>query len=473
MDGRVNRSFKLYKHEPDFFKPLKRSDGEKICNLMDLGVLDDILIFQYDWPEPWRDLPAHLRVDDEHGRFWRDEIIKIRNEALFQWGRLYYRKGEFLNLSGNKDKTQNMLGTIGIGNTGKSTALNLIKRGMNITQISVLDCSTFEQQFGLSQIIDSAFVAINEVETDSKTLSAGLIKQLCDDSLMSAPRKNKDVKFSQMSAHIWFLGNEKLFSSDPSGALGRRIGQMHWLREVDRQHIDPQLEVKFNLHFGHTLATLHLKYWDMMERHSTHDFWYRNGPQYPFMSWIWHHLRREGELTSSKLTQVIEHFLSQAHSWKFSSKEDVRQFTKPDVTIHASGSITLDDAIGSNKDWFEDIYNARKQILPICYMPLNDQPEASGHKCSGLKLRHQIQLKELNPGGRSKEEDFAWGKRYDFYGRSFDQAGLILVERVALPWPPWSNECIKADWIIGMAPKDMFADEGGEMWDNIVMRSIA
>ena len=50
--------------------------------------------------------------------------------------------------------------------TGKSTALNLVKRGINVTQISVLDCSTFEQQFGLSQIIDSAFVAINEFETE-------------------------------------------------------------------------------------------------------------------------------------------------------------------------------------------------------------------------------------------------------------------------------------------------------------------
>ena len=39
-------------------------------------------------------------------------------------------------------------------------------------------------------------------------------------------------------ARIWFLGNERLFSNDSSGALSRRIAQMHWGREVYKQDID-------------------------------------------------------------------------------------------------------------------------------------------------------------------------------------------------------------------------------------------
>ena len=64
------------------------------------------------------------------------------------------------------------------------------------------------------------------------------------------------MRLGMVCARIWFLGNERLFSNDSSGALSRRIAQMHWGREVYKQDIDPQLEKKFNLHFGHLIAVL-------------------------------------------------------------------------------------------------------------------------------------------------------------------------------------------------------------------------
>ena len=46
-------------------------------------------------------------------------VVMLGTAGKYQFGRLYYRKNEYKNRSGESDKTQNMLGTIGVGNTGK------------------------------------------------------------------------------------------------------------------------------------------------------------------------------------------------------------------------------------------------------------------------------------------------------------------------------------------------------------------
>ena len=176
-----------------------------------------------DWNYYWDTVDKSSRFDEPEVIFFKrllqrelPEIVRSKIITNIFEETVKIKESEFVNSLNQRDKTQNMLGTVGVGNTGKSTALNMVKRGMNQREIAVLDCSTFEAQFGLSQILDATFVAINEVETDSKTLTPGLVKQLCDDSIMSAPQKNKGVKLQSMQARIWFLGNEKLFSSDPS-----------------------------------------------------------------------------------------------------------------------------------------------------------------------------------------------------------------------------------------------------------------
>tara|TARA_Y100000746_G_scaffold145329_1_gene124288 strand:+ start:2495 stop:5938 length:3444 start_codon:yes stop_codon:yes gene_type:complete len=458
-DNFVRKDLSISKHNFKGYVPISRILSKDFTDSLDLGVLDDLVIYQYDWPQPWRELPASLHVQDADGRYWKEETRRMRQEVLFQWGRLYYRKGEFLNNKEMSDKTQNMLGTVGVGNTGKSTALNMVKRGMIQKDVAVLDCSTFEQQFGLSQILDSTFVAINEVETDSKTLTAGLIKQLCDESLMSAPQKNKDVKLAKMLAHIWFLGNEKLFSSDPSGALGRRIAQMHWLREVPRKNIDTQLETKYKLTFGHTLACLHLVYWRVMEKFADVDFWYKESTTFPHMSWMWHHLRSEGESITSKLTGVIKKFLKEKHVARFSPVHDVHQFRLPVVDQNDE----LDEH--NNPTWFDDSGNYR---LPVLYCPFQDMHKDSGKEGEGFKTKHISKLKDLY-GRIVKQSDQNWSRGYDFFGRSFEQNGLLLLESKPMPWPITGDEngnhpCITSDWIVGMSFNDLFDKDNAQEW---------
>ena len=474
----IDKTFLMWEHKFTSKKPLNRYDGTSICNNTDLGVMDDMLLFQYDYTSPWIKLPKNLRVADANNRFYKKQVERMRNEIYFQFGRLYYRKNEYKNRSGESDKTQNMLGTIGVGNTGKSTALNMVKRGMNTIDTQVLDCATFEEKFGLSQIMDSKFVAINEVETDSRTLTPGLIKQMCDDSIMSAPQKGRDVRLGMVCARIWFLGNERLFSNDSSGALSRRIAQMHWGREVYKQDIDPQLEKKFNLHFGHLIAVLHLKYWEMMEKFSGKDFWFKEGDDYPFMSWVWHEIRRSNEEMTAKLTKAFNDWQDTPSIWKFSPATKVDLFEFPE-TEYKNGQRVLkcDRASSVNADWwdYEGEEDEVKRKIPIAYMPWEDAMDDSGRKCSGLKSKYLEKLKQFNPGGKIKKEDINWEKGFDFYGRPLDKAGLRL-ENTFLPWPIEDNKCIKKDWLIGCTIKMAFQAEGQQdddsfenknLWENL------
>ena len=99
---------------------------------------------------------------------------------------------------------------------------------------------------------------------------------------------------------------------------------MHWGREVYKQDIDPQLEKKFNLHFGHLIAVLHLKYWEMMEKFSGKDFWFKDGDDYPFMSWVWHEIRRSNEEMTAKLTKAFNDWQDTPSIWKFSPSDKLR-----------------------------------------------------------------------------------------------------------------------------------------------------
>jgi hypothetical protein len=76
---------------------------------------------------------------------------------------------------------------------------------MSSVDTQVLDCATFEERFGLSQIMDAKFVAINEVETDSRTLTPGLVKQMCDDSIIEnivIPRKKSIKAVKRVSLRV-------------------------------------------------------------------------------------------------------------------------------------------------------------------------------------------------------------------------------------------------------------------------------
>ena len=59
----------MWEHKFTSKKPLNRYDGTSICNNIDLGVMDDMLLFQYDYTSPWIKLPKNLRVADANKRF--------------------------------------------------------------------------------------------------------------------------------------------------------------------------------------------------------------------------------------------------------------------------------------------------------------------------------------------------------------------------------------------------------------------
>ena len=65
----IDKTFLMWEHKFTSKKPLNRYDGTSICNNIDLGVMDDMLLFQYDYTSPWIKLPKNLRVADANKRF--------------------------------------------------------------------------------------------------------------------------------------------------------------------------------------------------------------------------------------------------------------------------------------------------------------------------------------------------------------------------------------------------------------------
>jgi hypothetical protein len=469
---------RIGKHRPVLFRSPTRKEAAALCESLDMGVLDDLIMYQYDYMFPWMDLPESLRVDAPDDRFWNDQLGRVRNELAMQLGRMFFRHGEFATLTGQGDKTQNMLGVIGPGNTGKSTLLNMYKGFIAAGDVGVLDSSTFEGQFGLSQVIDKQLCVINEVKTDSMTLTADLLKQMCDQSIMSAPVKNKDVKKSAMQGHIFFLGNERLVSTDQGGALSRRQLQMSWNREVPRNMCDPQIEAKFRTFAGHSLVVMHLKYWEMMEKHSGTDIWGGvHGGTYSYMSWIWHNARERSETTSSKVTEITRKFQRSPQKWKFASVESVSNFEVP-VTFYDETQecymLKYDADNRVNADWWDydgqfDA-NCSSRCLPMVYMPLESiDPNVTTHKSTSFIDEYTDRLRSLNPGQRPKASDSKWDKGSDFYYKPFKECGIRVLEDSSLPWPPWSDATVNAKWVIGCVTKQVFANsqegEGDAMWD--------
>jgi len=465
-------------HVPRVYPDIPRTDGSKMALNLDLGVIDDILLYQYDWQKPWIDLPEDLCEERPDGRFWAEQLPRIRNESLFLWGRNYYRQGQFYTLTEKPDKLQIMLGTIGTSNTGKSTILNMVKKGMDPRSVGVIDCATFEEKFGMQQIFNKRLVIMNEVEMDSRTFTAGLFKQCTDGSIMSVPQKNKEALTGSLQAHMWFLGNERLFSCDPSGAIGRRSALMYWEREVSKQRIDPQLEMKFHLHFGHFLAAMFCVYWAEIEQHADRDFWYKeSGNRYPYFSWIWHHQRDKGETTTSKLKGALQKFQTSVHEWRFSPKDMVTSFrapkTKPVSEQRSTFELDTDDP-AVKAEW-EDAATGEFKVA-VAYMPFDAIGEATGRACRGFKYFYNQKLKDMFPGSKPRPQDMAWDRDSDFYGRDFDKEGIKLLKQGWLPWPPNGNLCINCDWVIGCCHLDIFKDSNGQteqdLWEQIPQRRV-
>lgn len=229
---------------------------------------------------------------------------------------------------------------------------------------------------------------------------------------------------------------------------------MHWQREVPKHKIDPQIGAKFKLSLGHFIAAIYSAYWGMMEGNADRDFWYKQGDNYPFMSWIWHYQRGRGEASTSKLRNALTSFLGTTHQWKFSPQDAVDSFTDPVTSAVGEGRRQLDRL--SNPKWYDEEGNVRPAIA---YIPFEILDEDSGKQHQGFKWLYTQKLRTMFPGSRTPSADTAWSQGFDFYGREFEKAGIRLLEMKPMPWPPWSEQCITADWIIGCTHIDVFRDE--------------
>ena len=73
----IDDKFNVGAHTPDCQPPLERRMALDLASELDAGVMDDVLLFQYDHPKPWYDLPQHLRdANRADGRFWNSHLIR-------------------------------------------------------------------------------------------------------------------------------------------------------------------------------------------------------------------------------------------------------------------------------------------------------------------------------------------------------------------------------------------------------------
>lgn len=465
------------------FRDPTRRDCQAIAQRVDCTQFDEILWTQFENRDQWMSLPGHLRSPEskEEGVFYRDEARRLNYEARALLGRLLYRNREMRDSHGHVDSWQIFLFIKGASGTGKSTILNLIERIVGRKNVAIIDCATFEKQFGTYPLVCGDLVAMNEV--GDINFSPNMVLQMVDGSLMSVPRKNRDAFMGEMRGPIILLGNKAPNIHLSAGQWGRRQLMLGFERIMTEQRSKPSLEKEIvHVHYPHLVYSLYAAYWSLIEEKGHMDVWQttRRGEevQYDALSWMWHHQRKKSDCQSNVLGRILSKLRADATN------------DSPNVLMHGDQSIAgFVQLVQSSKHWVcsddnvwsltpENVSPAIKSMFGIptvmlenrqfadfsprvAYMPFEhiDFPTTDGgHEAThaGFKTMCNQTMIAIQGGGSRMTTTLPWGDEEDFYRSAFSANNLTVYEG-KLPYPPWSPHLVHTKWIIGITDKKMFS----------------
>ncbi len=500
-----NRDSKCYAHVFGSYLPLQKSDCLNLGQVLDCGVGDDVLSYQFDDENYWTQikLPSELKVDGD--RWWEKEMHRLIFEFKAQIGRLMYRCGEFVTSEGQRDTWQTFFFILGVAQSGKSTYQEFVSCVIPERDIGILDPNTFEKTFGMKFLLYKKVVMCGEF-TDSGNFRQEQLQQFVDGSSMAAPVKGGDAKFNRAEGHLWIVGNRgQSPGSNAAGQISRRQVLVRFQKELKNSQKDPQLKQKFkHLYLGHNIVSWYCCYWSTMENHSNKDIWnsLSNGPlsqKFPGpLCWIWHRQKELEESQASLLQKALTTFRNQKDEWYFSPKRAVNIYrrnlpTTGDLVYSPNGYYFIEDLDHPKwKNWtrsglsdhFQELWNTIANghedystfqfndasgteplvvIPPLFYMPLDAR--FKGHKDKkeiGFKDRFNDFLQvEVSTGTKIDPSLRAWKMGSDFYDRDFRLADIFVHEGY-LPHPPGSNKFYHGNWLCGITNKQYYQIGGQE-----------
>ncbi|MEO1777005.1 MAG: DUF5906 domain-containing protein [Pseudomonadota bacterium] len=464
----------------------RRSDCGALARGVDLTHLDNVLLHQLENPDLWHALPAHLR--DPGTPFYQTELHKVWSEVRCLLGRLLFRNQEFRTLDGRPDRWQLFLFIKGASATGKSTVQKTIIDMVGSAAVGILDCNTFEKQFGLGALIRSDLIAVNEMASNM-AVSENTILQMVDGSRMSAPRKNRDPYVGSVRGPLLILGNSAPRSSLNAGQWQRRQMLLPFPRSTDGCR-KPNLEASIRqLHLGHATAALHMAYWGWVETRGHQDPWQvrgqGNATEYATFSWFWHEQKRKSECQANNLGKVIATIreASRNQDPPYLMHQDAQRTDRIIHTLRGpwaalvrdTFSLSLDNAPPAVRELFTATDAEPRPTF--AYMPFEaiQFPDgdagpagSAGPACPGFKAVCKEVLASIQ-GGAARQggargaarQVLPWEDEEDFFGAVF-AANHLYVFQGRLPYPPYqSSHLVNSRWIIGITSRDAFSVNGG------------
>ena len=453
------------------FQPCRqpvRDDALPIATRVDLTQFDEIILTQIEHPNMWDQLPSHLRDLAAPCEF-HTQIQQLNTEIRAVLGRLLFRNKEFATTTGVRDNWQAFLFIKGASGTGKSTIANVVSRLIGRENVGIIDCATWEPQFGLSQVINADMTMVNEM-AGKINFSPNTVLQMVDGSQMSAPRKNKKAAIGPMRGPLLLLGNQAPQTGLTAGQWQRRELMLGFERTMAEARSKPNMEKEIiALHLGHLAFVLYTAYIGFMEKHGSQDLWRS-------LSWQWHHQRRRSECQSNVLGKILGKLreMSANVEPQIHLHTDPAMMTQFQRLLRSSDWPKTSDGIWSVQDIapspelrrFFGTVQAGQELTPsVPYMPFESTllpDNGSGEENLHLGFKHLCNQTLQSLSGTRSVINLPWQNEEDFYRSAFDADHLFIYEG-KLPYPPWSSHLVNSKWLIGVSDVAMFKMGNGDL----------
>jgi hypothetical protein len=175
---------------------------------------------------------------DSDGRWETREEDMMKIEAMF-FGRMLFPVGDL-------DNWAALTQIIGLGGTGKTTVLKVLKSWFCDGEVGTFSAK-HETTFGLQQFIQNRnkIVVVNEISSDfHKTLDSTTMQQMVEAGEISIAVKNGTAKKVRWTMPLILAGNKRALWPTEGGSVTRRVSTLPFANKIPEEKKDLDLDRK-------------------------------------------------------------------------------------------------------------------------------------------------------------------------------------------------------------------------------------
>ena len=273
--------------------------GEGVPNdLVCISYFDEDLDERYTMLDNYMDIPTpdfdclfDVQMPDEYTDQQRTDV----KEALYALlGRLLRKNGS--------DRLEKIIFMKGVGGSGKSTVVNVLKSFYPLQVVSTMSAN-IEEQFGMANFKDAYLVVCPEMRANSKIPVGDLLCWISNEPMYCAVKYGTPY-IGTFDATLIITGNEQPPDFDVGGAMMRRI--IPW--RADKQIVDPDLSLEKRQKENMAPLLVKLVRADksfLLERHRNKDVWGKDDEGRPILPPLFHEHRKKMHAEMHQLVAFI------------------------------------------------------------------------------------------------------------------------------------------------------------------------